>query len=228
MQKDKDLIFKEYPTLIPEENTVQDLVNVAHDIAFKKGWWESDNKPFPEFMSLLHSELDEAYDFLKTSFNTGEDSMDDHLTEQPGFIVELADTAIRIMDYLGFHKINIDQTINDLFLSGVPGKEKAKVSNDEIRIEDLCNKFVIDKMAREQSWVFLLECHKMVSDCLEINRSSIDPTDMMVSINFKLVRLLINIFVFSQNNFGENVLESILIQKMNYNLHRGYRHGKNY
>lgn len=56
------------------------------------------NRNAGELIALMHSEVDEAFEAQL------ENTMDDHLLEYSGYMVELADTAIRILDTLAAFK----------------------------------------------------------------------------------------------------------------------------
>ncbi|RLV60961.1 hypothetical protein D5018_03725 [Parashewanella curva] len=58
------------------------------------GWWDNP-RPFHTFVCLFHSELSEAMEGDRKNL------MDDHLPEYEMFWVEVADFAIRCLDWLG-------------------------------------------------------------------------------------------------------------------------------
>ena len=69
----------------------------VHAANVEAGWWPQDKgqRNRGEVMMLIVSELGEA------SVGALDDAQDDHLPHLPMFAVELADTAIRLMDLLG-------------------------------------------------------------------------------------------------------------------------------
>lgn len=74
-----------------------DLIKLQNDIHKQNksmGWWD-EPRPFSTFVCLFHSELSEAMEGDRKGL------MDDHLPHYEMFWVELADFAIRCMDYLG-------------------------------------------------------------------------------------------------------------------------------
>jgi hypothetical protein len=83
--------------------TITDLLNLQDEI-FKineaNGFWEMgvENRSFAQHISLVHSEISEAVEADRKDLN------DDKLTEYLGRDVELADTAIRILDWTGANK----------------------------------------------------------------------------------------------------------------------------
>lgn len=58
------------------------------------GWWDNP-RSFDVIICLIHSEVSEAMEGDRKNLK------DDHLIQYPMCVVELADTAIRIMDFLG-------------------------------------------------------------------------------------------------------------------------------
>jgi hypothetical protein len=80
------------------------LCSYIHADNIIAGWWklDEDDKIVPrnigELLCLVHSEVSEAYGGLAG------DEMDDHLPTRPMVEVELADTAIRVCDILGYYK----------------------------------------------------------------------------------------------------------------------------
>lgn len=81
---------------------------IIHEANVKAGWWTDlltgesiiETRNIGELISLIHSELDEAWEGAITN------KSDDHLPKYLMFDVELADTVIRIYDLLGSRKID--------------------------------------------------------------------------------------------------------------------------
>ena len=71
-----------------------ELQNKIHKQNKSVGWWDV-VRPFSTFACLFHSELSEAMEGDRKNL------MDDHLPEYEMFWVEVADFAIRCMDWLG-------------------------------------------------------------------------------------------------------------------------------
>lgn len=65
------------------------------------GWWDNP-RSFDVIICLIHSEVSEAMEGDRKNLK------DDHLPQYPMCLVELTDTAIRIMDYLGHVKWKFD------------------------------------------------------------------------------------------------------------------------
>lgn len=77
---------------------IDKYIDECHRIARKKGWWE-DERNDGELIALMHSELSEALEDMR---NHG---TKDNVAE------ELADVCIRIFDFCGARKINLEDTL---------------------------------------------------------------------------------------------------------------------
>jgi len=78
-----------------------------HQIAMDKGWWD-DERTFGEIVALMHSELSEALE----SYRNGEPLYWVEDNGKPeGIAVELVDTIIRILDYLGAKELDTENIL---------------------------------------------------------------------------------------------------------------------
>ncbi|CAH9016163.1 putative nucleoside triphosphate pyrophosphohydrolase [Vibrio phage 393E50-1] len=76
------------------EPTMKALQSFIHNQNIKVGWWDKP-RTYSTFTNLFHSEASEALEGDRKSL------MDDKLPQYPMPVVEAADLAIRILDYLG-------------------------------------------------------------------------------------------------------------------------------
>jgi len=74
----------------------------VHQYAIDKGWWVND-RPIPELLCLLHSEISEALEAYRNRIPYG----DKGCLEE-----ELADLVIRIWDMCGAFNIDIAAEVN--------------------------------------------------------------------------------------------------------------------
>jgi len=67
--------------------TIQTFQKLVHQNAINHGWWE-DERPVPEILCLIHSEVSEALE----AYRDGDDEL---------FKEEMADIGIRLLDAAG-------------------------------------------------------------------------------------------------------------------------------
>jgi len=77
---------------------IREYIDVCHRIAKEKGWWDSERNE-GELIALMHSELSEALEAMRNH------------AKLEDIAEELADCCIRIFDYCGARKIDLEKTL---------------------------------------------------------------------------------------------------------------------
>lgn len=102
-------------------NYLNKLAEQAHKTAVEHGWWDGNGNDFGTIIALCHSELSEALEeyrqgnpevyFVRNGLKISDLSLWNG-EKLEGEITELADCIIRILDFCGHRKSDIQQVID--------------------------------------------------------------------------------------------------------------------
>lgn len=178
-----------------------ELAKEIHQNAVEHGWWDKE-PTFGSLISLMHSELSEALEelrsnrpmmyFVETNGFVVSD-MSERKDEKPeGIAVELADCIIRILDWAGREEVDVDYYIKTME-------------------ENRYHESVID----DDFGGFIAVCHSLLSGAYtekdEVGKS---------------MHLCLEIVYIMDWATKEGVdMYAIIREKMDYNKTRPYRHG---
>lgn len=92
---------------------IKKLIEQVHDIAKEKGWWNGEpcfSIDFPNFISNVHGETSEAWEEFRNGKSCNEIYFSDD-NKPEGIPIELADILIRIFDFCGSYKIDLEKAL---------------------------------------------------------------------------------------------------------------------
>ncbi len=106
--RNEDEIFIGAPTEAPGTLDLSSFAKEVWQNAEDHGW-HSINKTVGEDIALIHSELSEALDEFRNGHALDEIYVKDGKLE--GYVVELADAVIRILDHCEDHKLPLEEAL---------------------------------------------------------------------------------------------------------------------
>jgi NTP pyrophosphatase (non-canonical NTP hydrolase) len=108
MKKD---VLKEIQIDPKNFESINDLQNLCHKLAKKKGWWVKPREDGTCLMNIV-SEIAEANEALReTDIETGALKQSTKIPDFYEVEEELADTIIRILDFAGKHEFRIGEAM---------------------------------------------------------------------------------------------------------------------
>lgn len=91
---------------------INDLVKEAHDLAKEKGWYDKGLIKSPlETHMLIVSEIAEASECIRNRIKNSYAVDKEHNLKPEGELIELVDAIIRIADYCGYKKWDLEEAI---------------------------------------------------------------------------------------------------------------------
>lgn len=90
-----------------------ELRDAIYNHNVKAGWWDEPVRPDGTTIALIHSEVTESWLGLKNN-----DRQDDHLPQYKNAVVELGDAVIRILDFFGHKKWDVEEALTIVYAMG--------------------------------------------------------------------------------------------------------------
>lgn len=92
------------------EKTLSVWQEYIHGWALSKGWWEDEagSTSFAMKALLMHSEISEALEEYRKGIPLTEIYTNHNNAKPEGVPIELADLVIRVLDFCGYYKIDLE------------------------------------------------------------------------------------------------------------------------
>ena len=106
------------------EAALRDLTEASHMNSVQKGFWDSGPPNVAEKLCLMHSEISEALEDVRSGLALTAIHMDGPASKPTGFPTELADLLVRVFDLAGGLGINLAEALRTKMAYNATRKHK--------------------------------------------------------------------------------------------------------